>query len=75
MTLNSLDMASAALRLVAPGRRAEHVGALAVLREVESRELVILVHADPTRDGACDGETDQRPDDRDGVGEQHRHDL
>src|SRR5215468_7347742 len=56
------------------GRR-QHVRALAVLREVETRELRILVDADATGEHACDAETHERPDDREAVGDEHGDDL
>src|SRR5689334_17225855 len=46
-------------------RAAEDVGALAVLREVESGELLVVGDADAARDRARHGQTRERADDRD----------
>src|SRR2546425_11654148 len=55
--------------------RGKHVRVLAVLGEVESRELVVIVRAESTDDEARDRQTHERADDREPVGNEHGQHL
>src|SRR5690348_15226903 len=53
----------------------ERIRGLAVLREIETRVLVVLVDAEAAGDGAGDSEADERSGDRHRVGGEHGADL